>query len=222
MPDWSSIYVPWAVGLLSAWLACIPVGPINVTIINEGARRGFRWAVMIGLGAVVAELIYCTIAFAGFASFFGNRLVKAFMELSSFVFMLYLGIKFLRAKEIEGNSRVEEKIERKLHPHSAFMIGFIRVGGNPGILLFWIVLAANFISRDWVEPNGVSKLACITGVGLGSMTWFMGLSYAVSLGHKKFTDKTLLKMEHISGISLLVLALFHGGRIIYQMAHHKL
>lgn len=222
MPDWSSIYVPLAVGLLSAWLACIPVGPINVTIINEGARRGFRWAVMIGLGAVVAELIYCTIAFAGFASFFGNRLVKAFMELSSFVFMLYLGIKFLRAQEIEGASRVEEKIEKKLHPHSAFMIGFIRVIGNPGILLFWMVLAANFISRDWVEPTGVSKFACITGVGMGSMTWFMGLSYAVSLGHKKFTDKTLLKMEHISGISLLVLALIHGGRIIYQMAHHKL
>ena len=220
--DTSSLYLPFAVGLFSAWLACIPVGPINVTIINEGARRGFRWAVMIGLGAVVAELIYCSIAFAGFASFFGNRLVKAGMELSSFVFMLYLGIKYLRAREIQSTNAVEEKIEKKLHPHSAFMIGFIRVFGNPGVLLFWILLAANFISRDWVEPAGPSRFACITGVGLGSMTWFMGLSYAVSLGHQKLTDRTLLKMEHFSGVSLLVLALIHGGRIVYQMAHHKL
>ena len=60
--------------------------------------------------------------------------------------------------------RIEERIEEKLHPHSAFMIGFVRVMGNPGVLVFWIILAANFISREWVEPNGRGKLACIAGV----------------------------------------------------------
>jgi len=36
---------------------------------NEGARRGFFWAMMIGLGATTMEMIYCFIAFTGFASF---------------------------------------------------------------------------------------------------------------------------------------------------------
>jgi hypothetical protein len=66
-------------------------------------------------------------------------------------------------------------------------------------------------------------LACVTGVALGTGSWFVGLSWMVSLGHGKFSEKTLLRMEHLSGVGLLVLALIHGGIIISQMArHHRL
>ena len=209
-------------GFLSGLLLSIPVGPINLTIINEGARRGFKWAALIGLGAVVMEVIYCAFAFTSFAVFFSRGYVKAAMELFSFVFMLFLGVKFLIARSIPATHRIEERIEEKFHPHSAFMTGFVRVMGNPGVLLFWIILAANFISREWVEPNGQSKLACITGVAAGTSLWFFGLSWAVSLGHRKFSEKTLLRMEHFSGIGLLVLAFIHGLNIVWQMAHHRL
>ena len=209
-------------GFISGILLSVPVGPINLTIVNEGARRGFSWAVLIALGAISADLIYCTLAFTGFASFFQKGLVKAAMELTSFVFLLYLGIRFLKAKSIVATNKIEERIEEKLHPHSAFMIGFVRVIGNPGILLLWIIIAANFISREWVEPEGSSRLSCIFGVAMGAGLWFLSLSYAVSRGHKKFTDKTLLRLEHFSGIGLITLALIHGGRIIWQMAKHKM
>ena len=90
------------------------------------------------------------------------------------------------------------------------------------MLVFWVILAANFISREWVTPDWPGKIACVTGVGIGTGLWFSGLSWAVSLGHGKLSQKTLLKMEHGSGIGLLVLALIHGGNIIRQIAHHKL
>src|ERR1044071_1864954 len=118
-------------GFASGFLLSVPVGPINLTILNEGARRGFKWAFLIGLGAVVMEVIYCAMAFTGFASFFSRGYVKAAMEVFSFVFMLFLGVKFLAAKSIPGTTRIEERIEEKLHPHSAFMTGFVRVMGNP-------------------------------------------------------------------------------------------
>jgi hypothetical protein len=44
----------------------------------------------------------------------------------------------------------------------------------------------------------------------------------VSLGHGKFSEKTLLRMEHLSGVGLLILALVHGGIIVSQMARHHL
>ena len=221
MGELSSLLTAGFTGLISGLLLSIPVGPVNLTIINEGTRRGFFWAAMIGLGATAMEVAYCAAAFTGFASLFGGRLVKAAMELISFVFLLYLGIKFLLARGLTAVSKIEERIEEKLHPHSAFMIGFVRVMGNPGVLVFWIILAANFISREWVEPTLRSKLACVTGVALGTGIWFLGLSYAVSLGHRKLSEKTLVRMEHISGIALILLALIHGGSIIWQMAHHK-
>jgi threonine/homoserine/homoserine lactone efflux protein len=221
----SYILVALFTGFISGLLLSIPVGPINLTILNEGARRGFKWAVLIGLGATVMEVIYCFIAFTGFASFFRRGYISAAMELFSFVFLLFLGIKFLLAKEVQAPvnlgaaaGRLETRVGEKLHPRSAFMIGLVRVMGNVGVLVFWIILAANFISREWVSPNWAGKLSCVAGVALGTGAWFVGLSWVVSLGHGKFSERSLLRMEHASGVGLLVLALIHGATIIHELA----
>lgn len=228
MPELPTILVAGLTGLISGVLLSIPVGPINLTILNEGARRGFKWAALIGLGATTMEVIYCFIAFTGFASFFTRGYVKAAMELFSFVFMLFIGTKFLFAKSVQAKpvplgaaaDKIEVRLEERLHPHSAFMIGLVRVMGNVGVLVFWIILAANFISREWVTPDWPGKLACVAGVAVSTGGWFTGLSWVVSLGHGKWSEKTLLRMEHFSGVGLLVLALIHGGTIIWQMHNH--
>src|SRR5271157_3530503 len=87
-------------GFISGLLLSIPIGPINLTILNEGARRGFVWAALIGLGATFMEVIYCFIAFTGFAAYFTRGYVNLAMELFSFGFLLYLGVKFLVAKSV--------------------------------------------------------------------------------------------------------------------------
>ena len=218
-------------GFISGLLLSIPVGPINLTILNEGARRGFRWAALIGLGATVMEVIYCFVAFTGFASFFSRGYVKAAMELFSFVFLLFLGIKFLTARSVQAPvhlgaaaDRLELRLGEKLHPHSAFLTGLVRVMGNVGVLVFWIILAANFISREWVTPDWPGKLACVAGVALGTGLWFLSLSWLVSLGHTKLSEQKLLKIERGSGVGLLVLALIHGGTIAWhlKLAEHLL
>jgi threonine/homoserine/homoserine lactone efflux protein len=222
------ILVAGLTGLISGLLLSIPVGPINLTILNEGARRGFKWAALIGLGATVMEVIYCFIAFTGFASFFSRGFIKASMELFSFVFLLFLGVKFMMAKSVRTRpvalgaaaDRIELRIGERWHPETAFMTGLVRVMGNVGVLVFWIILAANFISREWVSPDWPGKLACVAGVAVGTGVWFLGLSWVVSLGHGKWSEGTLLKMEHISGMGLLILALIHGGTIIWQMYKH--
>jgi threonine/homoserine/homoserine lactone efflux protein len=202
---------------------------VNLTIINEGTRYGFLRALLVGLGAATMDVIYCSIAFTGFSSFFKIRIIKTSMEVFTFVFMLFLGIKFLSAKTVvaptqlgAAASRIEQKIDEKLHPHSAFMIGFVRVLGNLGVLLFWIVLAANFLSRDWVEDTLAGKSACIAGVALGANLWFLGLSYMSSRGQGRLSERTLLRLEHFSGICLLGLGLYHGGHIAWQLARHKM
>jgi len=230
MPELPPILIAGLTGFISGFLLSIPVGPINLTILNEGSRRGFKWGALIGLGATVMEVTYCFIAFTGLASFFTRGYVKAGMQLFSFVFMLILGTKFLLAKSVKARpialgaaaDRIEMRIEERLHPHSAFMTGLVRVMANVGVLIFWIILAANFISREWVTPDWPGKLACVAGVALATGTWFIGLSWVVSLGHGKWNENTLLRMEHFSGAGLLVLALIHGGTIMWEMVHHKL
>ncbi|HLX72153.1 MAG TPA: LysE family transporter, partial [Verrucomicrobiae bacterium] len=215
-------------GFFSALLLAIPVGPVNLTIINEGARRGLKWAILITLGAALMEVIYCFIAFTGMASFFiTGPYVEAAMELFSFVFILGLGIKFLVAKSVSSPvelgataSKIEARIGEKLHPQTAFMTGLVRVLANPGVMVGWFVLAAKFISYNWVTPDLTGRLVCVGGVGLGTISWFLVLSFSSSTGYGKWSEKTLLKIEHISGIALIFFALLDGIWISKQMVDH--
>jgi len=227
MAELPPMLVAGLTGLISGFVLCLPVGPINLTIMNEGARRGFLWAMMIGLGATTMEVTYCFLAFTGFASFCERDYVKAAMELFTFVFLLFLGVKFLLAKSVAAPlhfsaaaDKMEERLEQRLHPHSAYMTGLVRVMGNLGVLVSWIFFAAYFFSHHWVTPDWPDKLACVAGVALGTGSWFVGLSWVVSRGHGKFSEKTLLRMEHFSGVGMLVLALIHGGYIVRQLAQH--
>ena len=224
--DFHPTIVAVLTGFVSGLLISIPVGPVNLTIMNEGARRGFKWAALIGAGALLMEIIYCAIAFTSFAALFQKGMVKAVMQVFSFAFMMFLGFKFLLAKSVPVMDRlehgIEARIEEKLHPTSAFMTGFVRTLANPGVLAGWVILSANFVSWGWVEPTLKSKLLCLAGVAGGVGLWFFGLSWAISLGHKRYTESTMLKMERGSGVALLAFGLAQGALLAWQLAKHKL
>ena len=223
-------------GFVAGMLLSMPIGPVNLTIINEGARKGFLFAALIGLGAASMEVIYCAIAFTGFSSLFGSRIVKASMEVFSFAFFLFLGIRFLTVKTIKAQTtiglaaeKIGARLDQKFHPHSAFMIGFIRVFGNFGVLLFWIGLAAYlmshqafFTNQEFVADSLAAKLSCILGVWLGANLIFCVLSFGVSRGTGQFNERTLLRMQFISGICLLAIGVFDGIHIAWQLAKHKI
>ena len=129
------------------------------------------------------------------------------MEVFSFIFLIFLGAKFLTAKSVnmpsklgEASKKIEARLDEKLHPHSAFMTGFLRVMANLGVFAFWLVLAANFISHDWVSADSFpDKAGCIGGVALGMIVWFAAFSFGVSRGHGRFSEHTLLRLQHFSG-----------------------
>jgi threonine/homoserine/homoserine lactone efflux protein len=218
----AEVLIPWISGAICGLLVSVPVGPINVTIVNEGAQRGFRWAFLIGLGSVVMEVLYCAAAFTGFSELFDSRVIKATMELISFLLVLFLGLKYLLAQSLPGTPKSAERIEKRLHPHTAFMIGFVRVFANPLVLLFWITLSATMIAHEWVDPTWASKGLFVAGVAVGTLVWFVLLSFIASRGHGKLSAQTLLRMSKISGAVLLLVACGIGIRLISLLYRYKL
>ena len=207
-------------GLLAGFLVSVPVGPINLTIINQGTRRGFTWGLMIGLGAVAMESIYCTLALTGFSAFLLIPMVRSTMELLSFMFLLFLSWKFFSAKSIPDHVRSADVIEQKLHPRSAFMVGFVRVLGNPAVILVWVTLTATFLSHNWIDQTLDDRAGFVLGVASGASLWFVLLAYGVSRGHGRISPRVLLRMEHISGALLLIAALWIGARIVRELHKH--
>jgi len=229
MAELHPVLFAFLAGFASGNAFCWLPGPINLTILNEGAQRGFRWAFLIGLGAACMDVIYCAVSFTGFSEFFTDRLVKAAMQVASFVFLLFLGLKFLFSSTVKvhtklgmASEKLEARLEKKIHPHSAFATGFLRVAANLGVFGAWLVLAATLMAHDWVDDSFVAKGACVSGVFTGTILWFLFLSFAVSRGHGKFSEKTLLRLQHISGLCLLSTALFEGVQIAWHLAQHKI
>jgi threonine/homoserine/homoserine lactone efflux protein len=209
--------------------ACIPVGPINLTILNEGAQRGFLWALFIGLGATAMDTIYCAISFTGLSQFLTHGYVSTFMQAMSLLFLLYLGAKFLLTKSVKlptkldaACERLEARLEQRIHPHSAFATGFVRVMANLGVLAAWVVLSANLLMHNMVDDALPARVACVIGVCCGTTLWFCILSYGVSRGHGKFGGKTLLRLQHISGLCLIGTAFFEGVKIAWELSRHKI
>jgi threonine/homoserine/homoserine lactone efflux protein len=184
---------------------------------------------MVSAGATLMEVIYCGLAFTGFAAFFQNKGMKAAMEVFSFAFMLFLGVKFLLAKSVPKldqleqriEANIEGRIERRFHPTSFFMTGFIRTLVNPGVLLCWIVFGTYFVSKGWVEPTQRGKLFCIAGVAGGVGLFLFALAWGAALGHGRFSDRTMRRIEIGSGITLLVLGVIHGIHLAWHLSKTK-
>jgi threonine/homoserine/homoserine lactone efflux protein len=218
MPALPPLLVAFVVGYCTGFMVSIPIGPINITIINEGARRGFGNAFLVGFGAVFMDIIYCSVGFAGAAPILDSHQIKAAMELGSFLLVFILGLKYLLAKPACLDGVTPSTIEKKWHPHSAFMLGFARVLGNPGVLLYWITLAATFSAHDVVDGTVASKGACVAGIGFGATTWFLLLSYLVTKLHRSISPKTMVRLSQFSGASLLCLSVFIGYKIVELLA----
>ena len=180
-------------------------------------------------GAASMDVIYCSVSFTGFSHFFQHPMVKAAMQVASFVFLLFLGFKFLLASTVKTPTRLdvaadklEAKIEQKIHSHSAFATGFLRVAANLGVFGAWLVLAATLLAHDWVDDTLAAKAGCVAGVFTGTVLWFLILSFVVSRGHGRFSEKTLLRLQHVSGLCLITAAIIEGVQIAWHLAQHKI
>ena len=207
-----------ALGVVAGFVTSIPGGPINATIVAETPRRGLRWALFLGLGAVWMEAIYCTCAFAGFAQFLMKGWALAAIELASFILMLWLGLKYLRGGTVPGERRMEALVEETFHPSSAFWTGFLRVLGNPGVLLLWVTIVATLLSRGWLDNDWSSKWPFVGGVAAGAFAWFALVGWGVSRGRHQFEERTLRRFSMASGIFLLLVALVVGTRLVQLLA----
>ena len=218
MTDWQELPLDAGLGVLAGFITSALGGPINVTIVNESARSGFLRAFLIAAGAVLMETIYCVVAFAGFSSLFLSHTVQAVMQLTSFVLVLWLGLKYLLAGHVPGEGRVERMVEKRLNPHTAFWIGFVRVLANPGVLLLWLGITASLLSHGALDPTWASKGVFCAGVAASGLVWFAGVSAAVARGKGRFSVKLLRTISQASGIVLLITAVVIAVRLVHLLA----
>ena len=205
-------------GAITGFICAVPVGPINVAIMEEGFQSGRKQAFIIAIGALLMEMIYCIIAFSGFATLFSDKIILATVELISFLAVTFFGIKYLMIDAVTVQGKRAKVVENRLSPHTAFWTGFVRVLVNPNVLLFWIMISAVLISNQTIKSEWESRMACVIGAAIGIGSWFTLLVIGSARAKNRFSDKTLVKFSQISGVLLLLLSIVIAVRLIGTVA----
>ena len=205
-------------GAITGFICAVPVGPINVAIMEEGIQNGRKQAFIIAIGALLMEMIYCIIAFSGFATLFSDKIILATVELISFLAVTFFGIKYLMINAVTVQGKRAKLVENRLSPHTAFWTGFVRVLVNPNVLLFWIMISAVLISNQTIQAEWKSRMACVIGAAIGIGSWFTLLVIGSARAKNRFSDKTLVKFSQISGVLLMLLSIVIAVRLIGTVA----
>jgi threonine/homoserine/homoserine lactone efflux protein len=219
-----------AAGCFCGFLVSVPVGPVNLTVINQALRNGFWVAFLSGLGAIFAESIYASLMLAGHSSILDKPSVVLVLRIAAVVIIALLGIRYLLAntEKLELSSAVAERVDQRWHHPRSFLLGFILTISNLMLVLMWATLAAVLFARDWVQPELASRSVCIAGVFAGGALWFFLLAFFVSRAHRRVKPKTLTALVRASGIVFLLFAVLLAYKLFYptpaghsiELIHH--
>jgi L-lysine exporter family protein LysE/ArgO len=172
---------PILAGFIAGFIVAVPVGPVNLTVINQALRRGF------------------------FAAFLSAPRVVLAMRIIAVVVIAAMGFRYLLFKSTKvGASEVAaQKLDERWHHPRSFFLGFALTISNLMLVVVWATVVTLLFAHEWVVPTRVSRLLCALGVLGGGSMWFLLLAFFVSRAHRRVKDETLTILVRCCGVLFL-------------------
>ncbi len=202
------------VGFLVGFLMCIPIGPINVWVINAKIKKGSANAICIALGGSLMDFFYFFIIMSGLSFIDFNEKTTEVLKLVGIILIFILGLKELFAKNAESQTFKNEKEFHKLM--GAFFLGVILYTSNPTLIFTMTGLAAFIKSFALYSPTGLNHFLVSAGVALGSTAWFLFLIFFVQKFENKIKNKYLTYFNKVSGGLMVCLSLIMGKILLFN------
>jgi len=172
-----------------------PVGPIGVLCIRRTLADGHMAGLVSGLGAASADAIYGCIAGFGL-TFISNFLVgqQFWLRLIGGIFLCYLGVKTFLSKPADQS--VTAKGNGLAGMYSSTF--FLTLTNPMTVISFAAIFAGLGLASS--RGNYASAALLISGVFLGSASWWLILSGLVSAFRARFQALRLKWVNRISGL----------------------
>lgn len=203
-------------GLGIGFINSIPIGPINISIIDTAFKRGFRQALMIGIGALIVDIGYCMIAVFG-VSLLRDNIEHMFQPLG-FPVLAFLGGRLIY-KGYNNNS------VQTFHPPTQkeltknLSLGFLIYLTNPLAIGFWVFAAGLLYSYQWLTGDLADQVTFIFGMAIGTAAWFFLLARFVAWKRMTISEDTVQKITMGTGITLIAFGIYMG--YVYLLTFQK-
>ncbi|MDA1854480.1 LysE family transporter [Bacillus cereus] len=192
-----------------------PMGPINAAQLEKGIRSGFFHAWILGIGALLADVIYMAFIYLGVIHFLEKDIIKLFLWSFGAFVLIYTGIESLKnANQISiSNTRNDDSIIK------SFFSGFFMSLSNPLTILFWLGIFGSILAKAASSYSKEQLLLYSFGTILGIFIWDITMASTSSIFRKILNTRILSLITVISGISLIIYGLYFGFQtyqIIFQ------
>jgi len=188
-------------GFVLGFSLAAPVGAIGLLVINRTIKKGQLYGFVSGLGATFADAIYGCIA--GFSF---KTITNVLMQYSDIIkpigclAMVLIGLKIFLSK-VDVSSRIKVRDSKSLI--GAFSSVFFLTITNPITVIFFIALFSglglNINNKDYFNI-----FVFISGVLIGSATWWLILCSITGVVHHRINKKTIEMINKISGVAIIV------------------
>lgn len=196
-------------GLLAGVCVAVPVGPTGIVCIQRTLAKGREHGLVSGLGAATADAIWAFIAASGMIfihSFLDNH--QKSLQILGALFLCFLGVRTFFAHP---------------HPSGRPLNGFGLLRAFTSVFFLALASPATFVPMfmlfvslrvTQLEGNIVHAAMLMSGVFLGSISWWLVLAVMMGWIHAKSDVNVLRWVNHIGGVILFAFGLWIICRVI--------
>lgn len=195
------------IGVITGFLICIPVGPINVWVINTLIKHNFRSAFSIALGGSLMDFIYFMVILTGLSLFHFSPGAILGLKVAGVVFLFAFGLKEILVKK--QNFKLDESLEKKI-PHAAgfFLMGMAIYSSNPTLIASMSGIAAIIKSWTMFDFNFLNYFLLSLGLAIGSASWFFLLLKIVIKYQNKIPERFFINFSRVCGALIVIFSLY--------------
>lgn len=177
-------------------------GPLLSVAVAESYKKGFWAGPVLVAGHAIPELVLAVLFAVGLNRFLDNDTVVGAIGVVGGAFLIWLSLKIF--------AEVRRGITIDLAAHEdigwgPFMAGLWASVSNPGWILWWATIGARYILLS-LKHGIVGLLFFLAGHELADLLWYSLVSFFVSRGRGRISDRVYHGLLYGSAILVLVFA----------------
>jgi threonine/homoserine/homoserine lactone efflux protein len=179
----------FAIGVAIGALTGVPIGPVNVAVIDAAYRHTLRRAYAVGMGGAIADFLYATLGIVGIGPYLQEYplLPRVLFAISGVVLIVY-GAITVRTRPV---SPLGADAPRATSPStdwwSGFWVGIALIVLNPAALVTWVVIVGSHLS----SAGHLDGFIAACGIFTGSFAWFALVAYLTNHGKRVMGEKAV-------------------------------
>ena len=177
-----------------------PLGPVNLIVIRTAIQRSFGVAVLTGLGAVLADAVYASLAAYGVRSI--EQFIAQYampLTLLGGTMLAILGIRLARSHVSLEQLALQDVPSRRIIIRKALGT-FLLTLTNPGVFFGFLAIFGTMSGVLVLASSPARPLTVVAGVAIGGTLWWLFLSFVVTRLKSRITATTFDRINRWTGL----------------------